>query len=75
MSVRALAMLLAGQDPGSRLVVPATLITRELLNARDIRTMADLASKLPGYASAGAALAYPEWMRAGEGAAANRVAR
>ena len=59
-SVRALAMLLAGESPGARVVVPATLITRELLNDQDVRTVADLASKLPGFA--GAAVAHPDWM-------------
>ena len=60
-SVRALAMLLAGESPGARVVVPATLITRELLNEQDVRTVADLASRLPGFA--GAAIAHPDWMR------------
>ena len=59
-SVRVLAMLLAGQDPGERVVVPATLITRELLIERDIRTMADLTSRVPGFS--GTAIARPDWI-------------
>ena len=59
-SVRALAMLIAGQDPGRRVVVRPVLITAEALNRHDIRTMADLAARVPGLANPDAAR--PEWM-------------
>ena len=59
-SVRALAMLIAGQDPGSRVVVPPALITADLLNRHDVRSMTDLAARLPGFANPDAAR--PDWM-------------
>jgi simple sugar transport system substrate-binding protein len=59
-SVRALAMLLAGQDPGHHIVVPPTLITQKMLNDLDIKNMADLAKKVPAFAHADVAV--PGWM-------------
>lgn len=59
-SVRALAMLLAGEHPGRQVVVPPTLITQQLLNEQDIQNMAQLAEKLPAFAHAEVAM--PEWM-------------
>ena len=59
-SVRALAMLVAGQDPGTRIRIPPTLITQELLREKGIRTMADLISRVPAFASTD--MVHPEWI-------------
>jgi simple sugar transport system substrate-binding protein len=48
-SLRALALLIAGQDPGKVIEVKPVLITQEELNKKDIKTIADLDSKLPGF--------------------------
>ena len=58
-SVRALAMLLAGEDPGHNIIVPPTLITQKL-NDNDIKNMEELAAKLPQFAHADVAM--PAWM-------------
>ena len=59
-SVRALAMLIAGQDPGHRVAVPPTLITRQMLLRFDIRSMTDLAARLPDFASP--RIVHPDWI-------------
>ncbi|MGG6893086.1 MULTISPECIES: substrate-binding domain-containing protein [Rhizobium] len=59
-SVRALAMLLAGQDPGHQVVVPPTLITQKALNEQNIKNMEELGAKLPQFAHADVAM--PAWM-------------
>jgi simple sugar transport system substrate-binding protein len=59
-SVRVLAMLLAGHDPGHHVMVPPTLITQEMLNNLDIKNMADLVGKVPAFAHV--AVAVPDWM-------------
>ncbi len=59
-SVRALAMLLAGEDPGRSVIVPPTLITQAALNEGDIKNMDELAAKLPQFAHADVAV--PDWM-------------
>jgi simple sugar transport system substrate-binding protein len=59
-SVRALAMLLAGEDPGAQVIVPPTLITQAQLNELDISTMEELGAKLPAFAHA--EVAVPAWM-------------
>lgn len=59
-SVRALAMLLAGEEPGASVIVPPTLITREMLLDNEIKSMQDLAAKLPAFAHAD--VATPDWM-------------
>jgi simple sugar transport system substrate-binding protein len=59
-SVRALALMLAGEDPGTSVVVPPTLITQAMLNDQDIKNMEDLASQLPQFAHADVAMA--DWM-------------
>lgn len=61
-SVRALAMLIAGHHPGARVVVPPALITRQMLLRFDIHSMADLAARLPDFASPG--VAHPDWIPA-----------
>ena len=45
-SVRSLAMLIAGENPGPRLLVPPTLITRQQLLDLDVKNVRDLAQKL-----------------------------
>ena len=59
-SVRALAMMLAGENPGAQVIVPPTLITQEQLNEQDIKNMEELSAKLPQFAHADVAM--PEWM-------------
>ena len=59
-SVRALALMLAGEDPGASVVVPPTLITQAMLNDQDIKNMEDLGAKLPQFAHADVAMA--AWM-------------
>jgi len=59
-SVRALAMLLAGEDPGHNVIVPPTLITQKMLLDQDIKNMEELSSKLPQFAHADVAV--PSWM-------------
>ena len=59
-SVRALAMLLAGEDPGHNVVIPPTLITKKALLDDDIKSMEDLSAKMPQFAHADVAV--PAWM-------------
>ena len=59
-SVRALAMLLAGEDPGHNVVVPPTLITQKDLKDKDIKNMEELSAKLPQFAQTD--VAAPKWM-------------
>ena len=59
-SVRSLAMMLAGENPGSNVIVPPTLITQAFLNENDIKNMADLSSKMPQFAHADVSV--PSWM-------------
>jgi len=59
-SVRALAMMLAGEDPGRSVVVPPTLITQADLNDNDIKNMEDLSAKMPQFRHADVAM--PAWM-------------
>jgi simple sugar transport system substrate-binding protein len=59
-SVRALAMLLAGQDPGHNVIVPPTLITQAQLKSADIKNMEELGAKLPQFAHADVVV--PAWM-------------
>jgi simple sugar transport system substrate-binding protein len=59
-SVRALAMLLAGEDPGAQVIVPPTLITQAQLNELNITNMEELGAKLPAFAHAD--VAAPAWI-------------
>ncbi|MEO1985293.1 MAG: substrate-binding domain-containing protein [Martelella sp.] len=59
-SVRALAMMLAGEDPGHNVIVPPTLITQQVLLDDDIKNMQELSEKLPAFAHAD--VATPDWM-------------
>jgi simple sugar transport system substrate-binding protein len=59
-SVRALAMLLAGEDPGRNVLIPPTLITQAQLRDAAITDMKSLGTKLPQFYRADVAL--PTWM-------------
>ena len=59
-SVRALAMLLAGENPSAQVIIPPTLITQDMLNEREITNMETLGQKLPQFAHADVAM--PAWM-------------
>lgn len=59
-SVRALAQLLAGENPGAAVIVPPTLITQTELNDSDIKNMEDLSEKMPQFNHADVAM--PDWM-------------
>jgi simple sugar transport system substrate-binding protein len=56
-SLRVVALLIAGQDPGKLIEVKPFLITQDQLNKNDIRTIADLDAKLPGFGSSDQATA------------------
>ncbi|CAE6850021.1 hypothetical protein R69746_07310 [Paraburkholderia aspalathi] len=56
-SVRAAALLLAGQTPEHRIVVKPTLITRDDLVKNNIKTIAELGDKFPAFRSSDAATA------------------
>jgi simple sugar transport system substrate-binding protein len=59
-SVRALAMLLAGQDPGHNVIIPPTLITQKYLLDNDVKSMEELQAKMAQFAHADVAM--PAWM-------------
>ncbi len=59
-SVRALALMLAGENPGASVIVPPTLITQAFLNENEIRNMAELGEKMPQFQHADVAMA--DWM-------------
>ena len=59
-SVRTLAMLLAGETTEHNVVVPPTLITQAFLNDNDIKNMADLSANMPQFAHADVSV--PAWM-------------
>ncbi|MFK7893471.1 MAG: substrate-binding domain-containing protein [Granulosicoccus sp.] len=59
-SVRTLAMMLAGEDPGSSVIVPPTLITQDLLNEQNIKNMGDLSASMPEFAHADVSVA--DWI-------------
>lgn len=48
-SVRSLAMLIAGENPGQKVLVPPTLITRQQLLDLDVKNVRDLAQKVPAF--------------------------
>ena len=59
-SVRTLALMLAGEDPGASVVIPPTLITQSFLNEQDISNMDELGEKMPQFQHADVAMA--DWM-------------
>ncbi|RMQ45276.1 ABC-type sugar transport system, periplasmic component [Pseudomonas cichorii] len=60
-SVRSLAMRIAGEDPGAQVLVPPTLITRQQLLDLDVRNVRDLAKKVPAFGEA-AGVARSPWI-------------
>ena len=54
--------MIAGQDPGKVIEVSPVLITQEQLNKNNIKTIADLDAKLPGFGHSDQATA--PWMSA-----------
>ncbi|WP_186252425.1 substrate-binding domain-containing protein [Burkholderia gladioli] len=56
-SVRAAALLVAGQDPGHRIGIKPTLITRDDLRKFDIHNIAELSAKFPAFRRADVARA------------------
>jgi simple sugar transport system substrate-binding protein len=63
-SVRAAALEVAGEDPGHRITVKPTLITRDDLVKNDIKTVAELGARFPAFRSSDAASA--AWIPAAE---------
>lgn len=61
-SVRAVALLLAGQDPGHQITVKPTLVTQDILVKNHIGNLAELEAKLPAFARSDAATA--KWIPA-----------
>ena len=59
-SVRTLALMLAGEDPGKQVVVPPTLITQDFLNEQDVKNMEELGQKMPQFQHADVSVA--EWI-------------
>ena len=59
-SVRSLAIMLAGGDPGAQVIVPPTLITQDFLNENDISNMNDLSAAMPQFQHADVAMT--DWM-------------
>lgn len=58
--VRSVAMLMAGEDPGRKIVVQPRLITRGLLNRMNISSLKDLARRMPEFADQD--VSKPDWM-------------
>jgi simple sugar transport system substrate-binding protein len=51
-SVRSLALRIAGENPGEQVLVPPTLITRQQLLDLDVKNVRDLARKVPAFGEA-----------------------
>jgi simple sugar transport system substrate-binding protein len=56
-SVRAVALLLAGQDPQHEILVQPALVTRDILLQNNIENLAELEAKVPAFAGSPAATA------------------
>ncbi|WP_108485141.1 substrate-binding domain-containing protein [Oceaniglobus ichthyenteri] len=59
-SVRTLALMLAGETPDASVVVPPTLITQKFLNDNDIKNMDELGAKMPQFQHADVSVA--DWI-------------
>ena len=59
-SVRTLAMLIAGENPGANVIVPPTLITQKMLRDLNITNMEDLGNNMPQFSKAD--VVNPSWM-------------
>jgi simple sugar transport system substrate-binding protein len=53
--VRALAQLIAGQDPGHSVLIQPTLVTKQTLVDNDIKTIEELQEKFPAFKDSDAA--------------------
>ena len=62
-SVRAVSLAIAGQDPGRQVVVEPTLVTQAELREKGIKTIEDLNAKLPQFGESKAATA--DWIPTG----------
>ncbi|PBQ10120.1 substrate-binding domain-containing protein [Pseudomonas syringae] len=60
-SVRSLAMRIAGENPGTHVLVPPVLITRQQLLDLDVKNVRDLAQKVPAFGEA-AGVASTPWI-------------
>ena len=60
-SVRAVALAIAGQDPGHRLVVEPVLLTQKQLREAGVKTVEDLSAKLPAFGQSNVATA--NWIK------------
>ncbi len=60
-SVRTVAMLLAGEDPGHHVLIPPKLVTQKMLDDLKVTNMQDLEAKVPSFAKANVAL--EPWMK------------
>lgn len=59
-SVRALAMLMNGDEVDSQVTVPPVMITQDMLNEQDIKNMDDLINKIPSFSQS--TVLVPKWM-------------
>lgn len=59
-SVRALAMLLKGENVDSQVTVPPVLVTQEMLLEKDIKNMDELLKKMPTFSTS--TVLTPDWM-------------
>ena len=59
-SVRALAQLIAGQDPGRSVLIQPTLVTKKDLVDNNIKTIEELQDKFPAFKDSDAAKA--DWI-------------
>jgi simple sugar transport system substrate-binding protein len=55
--VRTVALAIAGQDPGHRLVVEPVLLTQKQLRESGVKTVEDLSAKLPAFGQSNVATA------------------
>lgn len=63
-SIRAAALLLAGQDPGHAIVVEPVLLTQKALRDSGVATVGELAAKIPAFGASNAATA--SWIPTGQ---------
>ena len=56
-SLRAVALAVAGQDPGRQIVVEPTLLTQKALRDAGVATIEELSAKLPAFGKSSAATA------------------
>ena len=59
-SIRSVAMLIAGQNPGKNIIIPPTLVTQEDLRKNGIKNMKTLAKLFPAFNEV--AVSNPSWI-------------